>query len=508
MEVLLLVLQIGNFGIDGNHGIGKLEQVRQRILEYILADNDVTASTGFKPTITVATQQDCRTRRMVEEIVFYHRETRCTEQRTASPVITDGIDGKYHFGSPGQVLDTETLLLADGSIHRFSKSNQKLACTGNLLLVVRTDRSDAVLLTHQFHGVGTHKLHFVSRTAPFEAPSLVVHIATHQRTVVDPFHHLQIRTMHVDGIVHHPFIQAVAGNDFSLATREMGCIGLGREVTRIISTAQAYAKPIQRNVFAQLCQQSHTLGIVHPHILQGGIHVVRQENTRSRTIPTPQCHSRTRHQPLILPSRRQNAARSYLVHPLHGTSNVAGIIHQMLRIPFESDTITMTHGPAVAIGFEELILRDAIFHPRSRFEHDTLLRIVLYHFHLRNVGIGKVDTEILQCTVFRAQKRQRQHAAMEHELRPLSIESKILQVLQRESHLLRIVLVVIRNVIFAHSCPLFVEVVSAFGKAQSHRFTVLTFRLDACNDLLHNGRSILLTVGPQAIVRKIIHLLR
>ncbi|EJX06954.1 hypothetical protein EVA_04935 [gut metagenome] len=193
---------------------------------------------------------------------------------------------------------------------------------------------------------------------------------------------------------------------------------------------------------------------------------------------------------------------------LHGTGNVAGIVHQMFCISFECNAITVAHGPTVTIGFEELILCDAIFHPRSRFEHDTLLRIVFDHLHLRDVRIGKVDTEVLQRTVFRAQQRQGQHSSMEHELRPLSVEGQVLQVLQRQSHLLRVILVVIRNVIFAHSRPLFVEIVSAFGKAQNHRFTVLAFRLDACNDLLHNGRSILLTVGPQAIVRQIVHLLR
>ena len=73
MKISLLLLQFGNFGIYGYHGIGELVQAGQGIDEAVVPNQDLAASTGLKPSVTVAAQQDGRTRSMVKGIVFHQR---------------------------------------------------------------------------------------------------------------------------------------------------------------------------------------------------------------------------------------------------------------------------------------------------------------------------------------------------------------------------------------------------------------------------------------------------
>ena len=59
VKVLLLIVYIGYFRIDGNNGIGELEQAGQRIDETVFTDDYITAGTGFVPSVTITAQEDC-----------------------------------------------------------------------------------------------------------------------------------------------------------------------------------------------------------------------------------------------------------------------------------------------------------------------------------------------------------------------------------------------------------------------------------------------------------------
>ena len=45
-----------------------------------------------------------------------------------------------------------------------------------------------------------------------------MHIASHHGLVVQALHYLQISAMHIDGIVHHAFVQPVARYNLTLAS--------------------------------------------------------------------------------------------------------------------------------------------------------------------------------------------------------------------------------------------------------------------------------------------------
>ena len=54
VEILLLVFQVGDFREDGNHAIGKLEHIGQRVDETVLSDHDIATGSGLKPAVAVA----------------------------------------------------------------------------------------------------------------------------------------------------------------------------------------------------------------------------------------------------------------------------------------------------------------------------------------------------------------------------------------------------------------------------------------------------------------------
>lgn len=74
----------------------------------------------------------------------------------------------------------------------------------------------------------------VARFTPSKAPGLVMHIASNEGMVVNPFYHFQIGAMYVDSIIHHAFVQTVAGNYFSFTAGEVRSISLSGEITRVI----------------------------------------------------------------------------------------------------------------------------------------------------------------------------------------------------------------------------------------------------------------------------------
>ena len=70
MKICLLVLQVGDFGIDGDNGIGELEQVGEGVDKSVLANDDFPAGSGFIPAVAVTAEEDGSAGGVVECVVF------------------------------------------------------------------------------------------------------------------------------------------------------------------------------------------------------------------------------------------------------------------------------------------------------------------------------------------------------------------------------------------------------------------------------------------------------
>ena len=75
-----------------------------------------------------------------------------------------------------------------------------------------------------------------------------MHIAGFESMSVNLLDHFQVGSVHIDGIVHHTFIQSVDRGDFSFTLRKMGCIGLSSEIAGVVFSFQTYTKTIHRDV--------------------------------------------------------------------------------------------------------------------------------------------------------------------------------------------------------------------------------------------------------------------
>ena len=323
--------------------------------------------------------------------------------------------------------------------------------------------------------------------------------------VVQPFDDFQIRAVHIDGIVHHSLVQAVAGNNLPLAAREMGSIGLRREVTRIVVSLQADLKLLERDVFTKLCQQPHPFGIVHPDVLQARIHVVRQEYSRRRPPPSTHHEDGTRHQLLVLPGRRLYTTVVRQESSPGVAATVTGVVDNPFGRFFKRNAPAVPHRPAVTVCFEHAVLGNTVLHPRSRLEGDALPRVVLHNLYLRDMWIGKVYTEISQRAPLRTEQRDWQHPPMKDKRSPAAVQRQPLHVLQSKSHFLRIVLIVIGNIVLPDGRTFFIEMIGSFVKTDHYAVTVSTFGLDFLSHLLPHGRRIFRAARLQAKVGHIIH---
>ena len=107
----------------------------------------------------------------------------------------------------------------------------------------------------------------VGNTCNTDSVGLRMHIASHNGLVVQALHYLQISAMHIDGIVHHSLVESIDRAYLTLATREVGGIGLCRKIAGVIIAPEAYTEAIEVDILAHLGQQPHALGIVHLNIM-------------------------------------------------------------------------------------------------------------------------------------------------------------------------------------------------------------------------------------------------
>ena len=265
MEVGLLSVEVGNLGIDADDRIGELIHAGERVDKAVAAYGDIAAGASFVPAVAVATEEDGRTRSVVEKVVLHHRALGCAEERSAGTVVADGVMGKVYLGSPGEVLYTIACGGANLGRQRIGKADDELLGTVAHAMILTLiafgelrnlgNRGyEGFLIAHQLHGLRTYKLHLVAHVAPVEAPSLRVHVAPLEGVVIDAFHHLEVGAVHVNGIVHHRLVESVHRYNLALAAREVGGIGLCGEVARVVIATQTYAEAIERDILAHLRQ--------------------------------------------------------------------------------------------------------------------------------------------------------------------------------------------------------------------------------------------------------------
>ena len=304
--------------------------------------------------------------------------------------------------------------------------------------------------------------------------------------------------MYIDGIVHHTFVQAVAGNDFTFTTREVGSISLSREISRIVFTTQTYIELFEGNVFRNLCQQAHSLCIMHTDVFQTGILTFGQEDTRSRTLIVTHSHLCSRNQSGILPMRRAESTLIQLFRIIGRTPEVTGLVHHMAGFSIECNTGLRIVFPSFAITFKMGIFTNSSLGPRFDEINHTIITI-FHNLNLSNMRFCKVNTEILQHGIFRTDKRNGKHAAIEIEIGTATIQSQILPVFQCQAHRFRVRLVVVGNVVFLLESTVGMKIITTFFKNQGY-ILAFVLLLDKSQRLLHLGRKILLSIRLNAII--------
>ena len=317
----------------------------------------------------------------------------------------------------------------------------------------------------------------------------------------------QIRTMYINGIIHHSFIQTILWDNLSLTSGKVCSICLRCKIARIIIAFQADSKTIKRNIFAKLCQQSHTFGIMYFDIKQGSIHIMWHENARSRTSPSTHSHHCAGHQTCIFPLWRANPAGSHFKSSLGRTTDITGIIYHMFRFAIESNAPWISHHPAFTQSFEYRILTDAVIDPWCRFERDSFFRIILYHLYLSNMGLFKINAKAFQYTILRTKQRNRNHPSIKHKFGTLPVNSQVFHILQGNPHFFRIVLVVIGNIIFTHGRTRFMKIVTSGRKTKYHFFPITAFSFNLRYGLTNHRRRIFLTISFQAKLGNVINTL-
>ena len=81
-----------------------------------------------------------------------------------------------------------------------------------------------------------------------------MHVTAFKGVVIYTLHNFQICSVHIDGIVHHTFIESVHRSNLTLAAREMGSICLSGEVACIVVALQANREAIQIKILTHLRQ--------------------------------------------------------------------------------------------------------------------------------------------------------------------------------------------------------------------------------------------------------------
>ncbi len=112
-----------------------------------------------------------------------------------------------------------------------------------------------------------------------------MHVPRLYCVVVYTFGDPQVGPVDIDGVIGHHFIESVSGENHPFARRKVSCIGLGGEIAKGIVLFQANGEPVQGDIFAHLCQQTHPLGIVYLNILNDGVAAFTDKDAGSRTFP-------------------------------------------------------------------------------------------------------------------------------------------------------------------------------------------------------------------------------
>lgn len=146
VKISLLLLQFRNLRIDRNYSIGKLIHAGQCIDKMVVTYLNIAASPCLKPSVTIPTKQNGRSRRMIKCIVFDNCLARRTEQSTTRPIVANKITRKQDFWRPSQILNTKASLFINTGLYRLLKTYQKFASSFYTVLIIRGDSRNFILV--------------------------------------------------------------------------------------------------------------------------------------------------------------------------------------------------------------------------------------------------------------------------------------------------------------------------------------------------------------------------
>ena len=303
--------------------------------------------------------------------------------------------------------------------------------------------------------------------------------------------------MHIDGIIHHALVQTTDRTNQPLTAGKMSRISLCRKITRIILATQADREFIQCDIFAHLCQQTHSFRIMHLYIFECRIRIMIHEYPRSRTAVSTENDNRARYQFLVLPGSADLAWRN-LCNLFAAHADITGRIDQSLCISFKSDPPSRDMLPTFPFG-DKVTVTYFVFHPRSNLVGDhTAERVVLQHFHLADMRIRKVNTEILQRAIIRTHQRDRKHPPMENQFGALPVKNHVLHILESQPYLFRIILVMIGDEIFTFRSTCRIKIITPF-RQEDPDCVGIRFRRYLLKGFCHQWRSVLAGIRVQSI---------
>ena len=153
----------------------------------------------------------------------------------------------------------------------------------------------------------------------------------------------------------------------------------------------------------------------------------------------------------------------------------------MTAVFLKGDSCVRGLRPAFAIHFKRASTIDAVLHPRGCAKRDTLFPLIANYLHLCNLRIGKVNTQIFDGAVCRADHRKGQHSAVTKKFGATSVNGEILPAFQPNPCALRLVLVVVGYVHFTLCRIGGVELPYSFLRQENH---YLVIRIDCAVDAI------------------------
>lgn len=191
---------------------------------------------------------------------------------------------------------------------------------------------------------------------------------------------------------------------------------------------------------------------------------------------------------------------------LHRGTYISCGVYDMAGIRFKGDAPEGTMGPTFTAMSKGSVCCETNIDPGGDAESDAF-GLVLHHLGLSDMGRGKVDTEVAQRTVLGGYNAHGKHASVEDEVGSLTIDDKILKLLNGDAYSAVGMLVVVTDIILLVHGTIGVKMLLSRSEVDSSRLA-RCIGFDMIEELGHEGRHVGSRTGDYAKLGGIIHFAR